>query len=69
MSSMKVEDPSTTGRPAYQDAVDILFFSPRPADLPTPDCVGQLIRLHRCKVWQGNYPCRCASSKGAIDAL
>ncbi len=55
MSSMKVEDPSTTHHPAFQDAVDILFFSPRPGDLPRPDCVGQLIRLHRCKVCQASH--------------
>ena len=55
LSSIKVADPSTIQHPAFQDAVDILFFAPRPEGLPRPDCVGQLIRLHRCKVWQGSY--------------
>lgn len=55
LSSMKVADPSTTLHPAFQNAVDISLFAPRPGDLPRPDCVGQLIRLHRCKVWQGSY--------------
>ena len=54
LSSMKVADPTTAQHRAFQDSVDISFFSPRPGDLPGPDCVGQLIRLHRCKVRQGS---------------
>lgn len=47
---MKVADPSTMLHPSFPDGVNILFFAPRQEALPQPDCAGQLIRLHRCKV-------------------
>ena len=47
---MRVVDPSVIGHPAFPNGVEILFFAPREGDLPRPNCVDQIIRLHRCTV-------------------
>ena len=47
---MRVIDPSVIGHPAFPNGVEILFFAPRKEDLPRPDCVDHIIRLHRSKV-------------------
>ena len=50
MSNMRVVDPSIIGHPAFPNGVEVLFFGRREEDLPRPDCVDQIIRLHRCTV-------------------
>ncbi|EIE21102.1 hypothetical protein COCSUDRAFT_43452 [Coccomyxa subellipsoidea C-169] len=49
MCNARLVDPSTLGHPYLQEGVEVLIFGP-PQLLPNPDCVGDIIRIHRLTV-------------------
>ena len=54
-SNVILADPTTHGHDSYQHGVECMIFAdPKDLDpnqlLPTPSCIGGVIRLHRIKV-------------------
>ena len=49
MCNARLVDPSTLGHNHLQEGVEVLMFGP-PHLLPNPDCVGDIIRIHRLTV-------------------
>lgn len=46
MANMRIVDPSTLGGPG----AEVLFFAAHRELLPTPESVGEIVRLHRMTV-------------------